>query len=141
MQYFDDFGHGLHRITYVSRSLMPTTPAGEKTIADLVAASAVNNRAKAITGALLMYNGWFVQSLEGSRADIKPLFDKIAADPRHTDVVLKSVQLAEKRVFARWGMKQGRQPDGVAFDIAAASADDLLSLLQLSALAPASRAA
>ncbi len=141
VQYFDDFGHGLHRITYVSRSLMPMTPESENIFADLVSASAVNNRSKGITGALLVYDGWFVQTLEGARADIKPLFDRIAADPRHTDVVLKTVELAEKRVFARWGMKQGRRPESIGFDIAAASADELLSILMLSALAPVRRVA
>ncbi len=141
MQFFPNYGYGLHRLVYVSRSMMgpPDRDAG---IADLVARSAANNRGRAVTGILLVCDGWFIQALEGSREALKPLYEIIAADPRHADVMLKGVEPASRRIFSRWGMKQGRTPpEGAGFDIAAASAEDLLSLLKLSSLSPVSRAA
>jgi hypothetical protein len=140
MVYFENHGSGLHRLIYTSRATCPETMRGE--IAEIVAGSAVRNRAVAVTGALLAYDGWFVQALEGSYDTLKPLFDRIAADPRHTDVTLKAVEPAASRLFSRWGMKEGRPPaEGARFDIGAAKAADLLALLKLAALNPARRAA
>ncbi len=141
MQYFPDFGYGLHRVVYVSRSAIGDLAGSEAVVADIVARSATNNRAKGLTGALIVYEGWFLQALEGSRAAIKPLYETIAADPRHTDVTLKAVDSISSRSFTRWGMKQGRQPEGLAFDLMSASPEELLSILKLSVLAAGRRAA
>jgi hypothetical protein len=140
MNDFDNHGSGLHRLIYVSRAASPEAMDGE--IGEIVAKAAAKNRALAVTGVLLAYDGWFVQALEGSYGTLKPLFDRIAADPRHTDVVLKMVELAPSRLFSRWGMKQGRAPTaGVGFDIGASTANDLLNLLKLAVLTTDRRAA
>ena len=138
MNYFPNNGYGLHRAIYLSRAV---AGQDEGAVAAIVAKSAANNRARSVTGALIAYDGWFLQALEGSCETLKPLFDLIAADPRHCDVMLKSVAPVEKRVFARWGMKQGQLPDASVLDIQTADADVLLSILKLSVLAPAARAA
>src|ERR1700759_2049720 len=124
MQFFPDYGYGLHRVIYVSRSLIGDAPDYDQQVAALVARSAAENRARSLTGALLAYDGWFVQALEGSREALHPLYEKIAADPRHTDVDLQRVDPAPRRIFARWGMNQGKRPPGPGFDIAAASPDE-----------------
>ncbi len=140
MNYFPNHGSGLHRLIYVSRAVDGVATPVE--IANLVAKSAVKNRALAITGVLMAYDGWFIQVLEGSYVTLKPLFEQIAADPRHTDVVLKMVEPAPVRLFSRWDMKEGRVPsEGVGFDIGSATGKDLLPLLKLAALTTARRAA
>jgi len=144
MAYFENHGSGLHRLIYVSRSLRPPGPEADAEIADIVLRSAEKNRALAVTGALLIYNGRFIQALEGSYDTLKPLYERIADDPRHTEVRLKAVTAAPGRLFSRWAMKQGRKPaagSGEAFDMAAAKAEDLLSLLKLATLTPLRRAA
>ena len=140
MNYFKNHGNGLHRLIYVSRAVDRETLSGE--IAGIVAKSSAKNRALAVTGVLLAYDGWFVQALEGSYATLKPLFDRIAADPRHTDVDLKMVEAAYARLFSRWGMKEGRvPPEGVGLDIGAATGEELLPLLKIAALTSMRRAA
>ena len=91
MAYFENHGSGLHRLIYVSRSLRPPGPEADAEIADIVLRSAEKNRALAVTGALLIYNGRFIQALEGSYDTLKPLYERIADDPRHTEVRLKAV--------------------------------------------------
>jgi hypothetical protein len=140
MNHVENHGSGLHRLIYVSRAASPENMASE--IGAIVIKAAAKNRALAVTGALLAYDGWFVQVLEGSYDTLKPLFDRIAADPRHRDVRLKLVEPAASRLFSRWGMKEGRAPaEGVGFDIGSAEGKDLLPLLKLAALGPARRAA
>ena len=140
MNYFENHGSGLHRLIYISRSASADTTAGE--LGEIVAKAAAKNRALAVTGVLLAYDGWFVQALEGSYLTLKPLFERIAADPRHSDVVLKAVDPAKSRLFSRWGMKEGRAPaEGAGFDIGSAKAQDLLALLKLAAMTTVRRAA
>ncbi len=142
MTYFEHHGSGLHRLIYISRSTMATDGSADAEIADIVASSSQRNRAVAVTGVLLAYNGWFIQALEGSYDTLKPLYDHISTDPRHSDVILKIVEPAATRLFSRWGMKQGRAPaEGVGFDVASAKAKDLLQLLKLAALSTVRRAA
>ena len=47
-----------------------------------------------------------MQSLEGGRTVVSKLFQKIAADPRHKDVVLLSYEEIPERRFAGWAMGQ-----------------------------------
>jgi Sensors of blue-light using FAD len=51
-------------------------------------------------------DGIFMQSLEGGRNVISKLFQKIAADPRHSEVVLLSYEEIAERRFAGWAMGQ-----------------------------------
>lgn len=148
MAYLENHGSGLHRLIYISRALPSQGPDGEAAssaeIAGIVARAAEKNRALAVTGVLLAYNGWFIQALEGSYDTLKPLYERIATDPRHTDVTLKGVSAAPTRLFSRWAMKQGRKAApgaGEGFDMAAATADDLLRLLKLATLPALRRAA
>jgi Sensors of blue-light using FAD len=137
VDYFPSNGYGLHQALYLSRCAVCVDAA---MVAEIAATSAIRNRARAVTGALIAYDGWFLQVLEGSCQTLKPLFETIAADPRHAEVVLKSVQPIKKRLFPR-GMKHGRAPDAAVFALDKASPDDLLSILKLSVLSAAPLAA
>ena len=65
-----------------------------------------NNKARSITGALLLGDGAFVQMLEGDEAAVGVLFERIARDPRHDTVTLLESGPAPARLFARWAMAE-----------------------------------
>ena len=48
----------------------------------------------------------FLQVLEGGRAAVNRLYNRIVADPRHKDVELLSYQQIGERHFAGWSMGQ-----------------------------------
>jgi len=62
------------------------------------------NKKKNITGALLLYDDWFVQTLEGDEGAVRALFGHIETDPRHDQVSLIDAQDVGERVFGRWSM-------------------------------------
>ncbi len=136
MQYVPNHGYGLHRLIYRSRSRLPADGPSQTELDDLVAQAATDNRAMTITGALLAIDGWFVQALEGPSDMLKAAFDCIVTDPRHTAVELRAVEPIDKRLFGRWAMKQGRPDIPRGLDIGSASAEELLSVLQLATLPP-----
>lgn len=62
------------------------------------------NRKNKITGCLLLYNGQFIQYLEGNQIKVLALFDKIQNDIRHKEVTLLSHDTIEEREFEKWQM-------------------------------------
>jgi hypothetical protein len=70
--------------------------------------SKANNAAWGITGVLCMCltERIFMQVLEGGRTAVNRLYNRIAADPRHTDVELMSYEEIGERRFAGWSMGQ-----------------------------------
>jgi hypothetical protein len=82
---------------------------GEISSDDLVASlkkSKANNPGQGITGVLCYSGGVFLQVLEGGRAAISALYNKIINDPRHRDVMLLSFEEIAERGFASWSMGQ-----------------------------------
>lgn len=67
-----------------------------------------NNPANGVTGLLChcANSGIFMQALEGGRAAVNRLYNRITRDPRHSDVVLLSYQEITERHFAGWSMGQ-----------------------------------
>ncbi len=74
------------RVVYVSRAAPGLDPAG---VAALVAAARGDNARAGLSGALLHLDGWFAQVLEGEPAQVAAVFERIARDPRHTDLDLR----------------------------------------------------
>jgi hypothetical protein len=68
--------------------------------------SKANNPEQGITGVLCYSEGVFLQVLEGGRAAISALYNKIINDPRHRDVMLLSFEEIAERGFASWSMGQ-----------------------------------
>jgi hypothetical protein len=68
--------------------------------------SKAENTANGITGVLCFSGGIFLQLLEGGRQQVNPLYNRIAADKRHLDVVLLSYEEIGERRFAGWSMGQ-----------------------------------
>jgi hypothetical protein len=68
--------------------------------------SKAENTANGITGVLCFSGGIFLQLLEGGRQQVNTLYNRIAADKRHLDVVLLSYEEIGERRFAGWSMGQ-----------------------------------
>ncbi len=73
-------------------------------IDDILSVSQRNNLDAGLTGALIYDNKTFLQWLEGGPSDIKAVFERIVADPRHTNIKLLSVRTLESRLFPDWTM-------------------------------------
>ena len=93
----------LVRLLYASRVTPAVTP---ETLSAIMRSSRANNPKTGVTGVLCCSDGIFMQAIEGGRGVVSKLFQKIAADPRHTDVVLLSYEEIAERRFAGWAMGQ-----------------------------------
>ncbi len=93
----------LVRLMYASRAAESVT---QETLNAILAKSRTNNPSRGITGVLCSSGRIFLQALEGGRMEINGLYNRIAADSRHRDVVLLSYEEIEERRFAGWAMGQ-----------------------------------
>lgn len=91
------------RLIYRSHDLIPAENR-KADLGDLFSKARSNNKARNITGALLVSDDWFVQTLEGEEAAVRDLFAVIEADPRHDNVSVLQTSLVAERVFQRWSM-------------------------------------
>jgi hypothetical protein len=93
----------LVRLMYASRAV----PAvDQEELVAILKKSKVNNPKAGITGVLCFSEGIFMQVLEGGRTAVNQLYNRIAADPRHSDVVLLHYDEIAERRFAGWSMGQ-----------------------------------
>lgn len=91
------------RLMYRSRDLIP--PERRKAaLGELFSYARSNNKKQHISGALLLSDDRFVQTLEGEEEAVRELFARIERDPRHDSVVVLDAQLVDERVFVRWAM-------------------------------------
>jgi hypothetical protein len=90
------------------RLLYVSTAASTLAYQDLVALlrhATQRNDASDITGLLVYGNGLFLQALEGERAAVNRLYNRIVADARHSECTLLMAECIEQRAFADWSMK------------------------------------
>jgi len=93
----------LVRLMYASRAI----PAlDQEELHAIVKKSKANNPAAGVTGVLCFSEGIFLQVLEGGRAAVNQLYNRITADPRHTQVELLRYEEIGERRFAGWSMGQ-----------------------------------
>jgi hypothetical protein len=93
----------LVRLLYASRA---QDSVNQATLTEILAKSRGNNPGQGITGVLCFSGGTFLQVLEGGRMPVNKLYNKIATDPRHRDVILLSYDEIQERRFANWSMGQ-----------------------------------
>jgi hypothetical protein len=93
----------LVRLMYASRAAETLRP---DTLNAILKTSTHNNPAVGVTGVLCFSGEIFLQVLEGGRSQVSKLYNRIAQDPRHTDVVLLSYEEIDERSFAGWAMGQ-----------------------------------
>ena len=93
----------LVRLMYASRAV----PAvDQEALVAILRKSKANNPGTGITGVLCFSEGIFLQVLEGGRAAVNQLYNRIATDPRHSDVTLLCYEEIGERRFAGWSMGQ-----------------------------------
>ena len=93
----------LHRLIYASRITIPVIDLKDE-IGQIIRASIKNNREVALTGLLLVHEGWFLQALEGPAAAVLTTYGRICNDHRHTDSKVLGAGPAQTRAFADWNM-------------------------------------
>ncbi|MDX2170871.1 MAG: BLUF domain-containing protein [Deltaproteobacteria bacterium] len=86
-------------------------------IDDILAVSRRNNARLGVTGMLLYWDGNVVQLLEGPRAAVDALLERIARDPRHRGLLIAARGELAQRHFPEWTMgfaepAAGARPDG-----------------------------
>ena len=95
----------LVRLLYASRA---ADAVNTEALAAILRVSKENNHAAGVTGVLChcASSKIFMQVLEGGRAQVSGLFNRISQDPRHRDVVLLSYEEIGERSFSGWSMGQ-----------------------------------
>jgi hypothetical protein len=93
----------LVRLMYASRA---ADSVNSDDLAAILKKSKTNNPPIGVTGVLCFSDGIFLQVLEGGRSPVSGLYNKIACDPRHHDVILLSYEEVNERSFASWSMGQ-----------------------------------
>ncbi len=91
-----------YRLIYRSHSLLPAKD--EAGLADILKTARHKNADLGVTGALMLYDDWFAQVLEGPQAVVEALYARIKADTRHDGIRLNEAGPAPKRLFGKWAM-------------------------------------
>jgi hypothetical protein len=90
----------LTRLIYYSQR----NPSLALNMEELLTVCQRNNAPMNVTG-ILHYNGsYFLQVLEGGRAEVSSIYHRIAADPRHINIILISCSDVRERIFPTWSM-------------------------------------
>ncbi|MCK6579990.1 MAG: BLUF domain-containing protein [Anaerolineae bacterium] len=76
----------------------------DEALKDILKVARETNQQMEITGMLLYRDGFFIQVLEGDEDKVKALFARIAADPRHRNVLTVHTGRVESRRFPDWTM-------------------------------------
>ncbi|MGE6698655.1 BLUF domain-containing protein [Hyphomonas sp. NPDC076900] len=95
----------LFRLIYVSTA---RPGLSEEDMLNVLNASQSNNEERYITGYLVHHGENFMQLIEGPRAEVEDIYDRILKDKRHTGIVRILAEKAETRAFPRWSMNYFR---------------------------------
>lgn len=91
----------LYQIVYTSQAARSMT-RGE--LSDMLIGARTRNAPRDVTGLLVYDAGAFLQVLEGERATVESLFDRIRDDPRHVSVHRLAAGPIDHRLFDGWTM-------------------------------------
>lgn len=92
-----------YRLIYRSHDLIAPEQR-RAALGDLFTHARANNKALQLSGALLVSDDWFVQTLEGDEQTVRTLFAAIERDTRHDQVEVLEAGPVAGRVFPRWAM-------------------------------------
>ncbi len=81
-----------------------TDPNDAMLVRDIAIEASQTNRTMNISGILMAVDNYFLQVLEGQEREVETLLDKIAKDPRHTDVQVLYRGNLPDRIFGQWSM-------------------------------------
>ena len=98
-------GHSgpVFRLIYRSRSRIGAAERKHQ-LGEIFSAARSANKKLGVTGALLITDDQFVQTLEGPEPAVRDLYAKIGKDRRHEHIELLESGDAAGRVFGRWAM-------------------------------------
>lgn len=99
------------RLIYRSRSTIAEETRRSELGAIFTAARS-HNKALDITGALLITERAFAQTLEGEERAVRGLFERISRDPRHESVSVLEESHVDAREFGRWAMAKVAEDGG-----------------------------
>ena len=88
-------------IVYYSNARSPFDTAA---LSQLLETSRRNNSACNVTGMLLFHDGNFIQALEGPRAEVQRVFERIKRDRSHGGIVAVGPMEIGQRYFPDWSM-------------------------------------
>lgn len=94
--------HIILRLTYVSRHSPDNTNIE---VTRILAQAQRNNERNGITGALVINDDYFLQSIEGARPIINALLRKLVKDDRHFSLQVIECCEVEERFWNKWSMK------------------------------------
>jgi len=96
--------HDDHELTLLCYTSIAAHLMSHDELIALLEQSRVNNTKLNVTGMLLYMDGCFFQVLEGEKAIIDHLYDKISNDKRHLRVIKLIEEPLNKRSFNKWTM-------------------------------------
>jgi hypothetical protein len=88
-------------IVYMSRAVRPLSDQELEVLLDQCRR---DNAARNVTGVLFYSHGSIAQLIEGEAEILEPLFEKIARDGRHSNVVKLVSKAISARSFSDWSM-------------------------------------
>jgi hypothetical protein len=91
------------RLIYHSRSRISATERKYQ-LGEIFSIARSRNKKIGVTGAMLITDDEFVQTLEGPEEVVRELYTKIFSDKRHEHVELLETGNVPERVFGRWAM-------------------------------------
>jgi FAD-dependent sensor of blue light len=91
------------RLIYRSRSRIGTAERKQQ-LGEIFSVARSSNKKLGVTGALLITDDQFVQTLEGPEPAVRDLYVKISKDRRHEHIELLESGDSPARVFGRWAM-------------------------------------
>lgn len=94
----------LWQLTYCSTSASRLHDL-RKDVDDILREARIFNRQHRIQGVLFYGNHFFLQCLQGNRADLEMLYDKLQKDHRHIQLKLLESRAVETPLFDQWHMK------------------------------------
>ncbi|MGV0962338.1 MAG: BLUF domain-containing protein [Polynucleobacter sp.] len=89
-------------ISYISKA---TQDMGVLALMRLTDQAAQLNQKLGLSGVLFYENQHFGQILEGPRAEVTKIWEKIQQDPRHHKVRLLKIEEIKERSFPAWSMR------------------------------------
>jgi len=100
------------RLVYFSKNLLdPLDGSVLRQLSEILNTSKRRNKPAGLTGALVFDDSWFLQVLEGERADVWKTFKRIESDERHAGVVVVEIKPMQERMFGNWWMGFARRVD------------------------------
>ena len=79
-------------------------------LAGILSVARRNNPREGITGALICRHDLYLQLIEGPADAIDALYERIAADDRHTNIAVLLTEEVGERMFPAWAMLDDTAP-------------------------------